>query len=271
MTARTEVEGKAQQAEESRPVHGLARLGYVGRGVLYVLVGVLALQVAFGHQTRADPNGALATVKKQPLGGALLVVLAVAFVGYAAWRLIEGAAGHRDVRGARTRLARRAGSVIAGLAYLAIAGWTLRFLVSSPRGDQAEPLTARVMQQPGGRLLVGALGAGIVVAGLVLAVRGLRETFLDELDQQRMPGPVRTAAGALGLVGLVGRGLVVALLGAFLVRAAVTFDPDKAKGLDEALKTVAARPYGDWLLSAAALGLVCYGLWCFLEAAYRKV
>ncbi|HUR51852.1 MAG TPA: DUF1206 domain-containing protein [Mycobacteriales bacterium] len=261
----------AQEAEDSKPVEGLARFGLSGRGVIYVVVGLIALQVALGHGGRADRNGALAAVKAKPFGEVLLVVLAVAFVGYAAWRLLEAAVGHRDEDGGKRTL-KRAGSLGRAVLYGSFAFTTIRFLATSSQGrDKTRPLTARVMEVTGGRVLVGLVGAALIGGGLYMCFRALTGKHLKRLALGSTSKPVRRFAATVGMVGLVSRGLLVGLVGAFLVQAAVTFDPKKAKGFDAALKSLADEPLGSVLIGVLALGLMCFGVWSFVEARYRRV
>ena len=260
----------AREAEDSKPVEWLARLGLFGRGVLYTVVAVLAVQVALGYGGRADRNGALQAIKHKPLGTTLLLVLAVGFAGYALWRLLQAAVGHRDEEG-RKRWGKRFVSLTRGVVYTVLTYSTVRFVLTDQAKDQTKPFTARVMDMPGGQLLVGAVGVGLVVGGLVLAYRGVKEKCLERVDLAGAPGVVRAVAGPVGIVGHVARGVVFALLGGFLVQAAVTFDPNKAKGVDAALKTLAHEPYGQVLLVLVGVGLLAFGLWSFLESRYRRI
>ena len=260
----------ARKAHDSNVVSGLARLGLASRGIVWLVVGVLALQVAFGDSARADKNGALAAIKDKPLGGLLLVVLIVGFLGYATWRLLEAAVGHREEDGAK-RGTKRLSSGVRAVIYLGLGASTAKFLVSGGGKDNTEPLTARVLGTTGGQTLVFCVGAGFVVAGLAMAVRALRQKFEDKLRTQQMPGWLQGATKAIATAGLTSRGLVFSLVGAFLVTAAVQFDSDKAKGLDESLKTLAGQPYGPVLLFLTALGLLAFSLWSFLEARYRDI
>lgn len=260
----------ARKAEDSDVVSALARLGLVSRGVVWLVVGLLALQVAFGGQAQADKNGALAAIKDKPFGGLLLVVLVVGFLGYTAWRLLEGAVGHRDEDGSK-RLLKRASSGVRGAIYLGLAGSTAKFLVSGGGQDKTEPLTARVLATTGGQTAVFVIGTGFVIGGLVMAFRAFSQEFEDNLKTGDMPEWLRHATKGIGTAGLASRGLVFSLIGGFLLRAAVTFDPDKAKGLDGSLKTLAGQPFGPALLSVMALGLLAFSLWSFLEARYRKI
>lgn len=261
-------EKAARQAKDSKPVEALARLGLAARGLVYVVIGLLAVQVAVGKGGEADRNGALGAIRKQPFGEVLLVVLAIGFAGYAAWRLLEAAVGHQDDEGGK-KVVKRLGSLARGLLYGSFAVTTLTFVSSGGSQDKTRPLTARVMAMTGGQLLVGAAGVAVIGGGLYMAYRGLKKKFLKKLT---LPTPTsRSLAERLGTAGLVGRGLVFCLIGGFLVDAAVTFDPNKAKGLDAALKTLAQQAFGTVLLLVAALGLLAFGAWSFVEARYRDV
>lgn len=266
-----DAERAANKARKSDTVEWLARLGLLARGVIWLTVGVLAAQVALGSEKRADKNGALAAIKDKPLGEVLLVVLAVGFIGYATWRLLEGSVGHRDEDDGRKRWMKRGTSLFRGGIYLFLAGSTAKFLFSGGGNDKTKPLTARVMSHPGGRTLVLLVGAGLVVGGLGMAYRGLRQKFEDLVDQGKMPDGLPTVTRIVGTVGLTARGLVFALVGWFLVDAAVRFEPDKAKGLDASLKTLAHHSYGRVALFAGAVGLLAFSAWSFIEARYRKI
>jgi hypothetical protein len=262
----------AREAEDSKPVEGMARFGLCGRGLVYLVVGLIALQLALGHHGRADKNGALAAIRDKPLGSVLLVVLAVAFTGYAGWRLLQGAIGHRDEDEGAKRAAKRAASVGRGLLYASFAYTTVRFLATSQESrDKTEPLTARVMSWTGGQTLVFCVGVAIVGTGGYMVFRGVTQKFLERLDLRGAPRAAELAAAGVGLVGMAARGALVVLVGAFLVRAAVRYEPDKAKGLDAALKSLADEPLGGLLIGVIGAGLVCFGLWSFLEARYRRV
>lgn len=261
----------ARRAENSTVVEWLARLGLVARGVIWLVIGLLATEVALGGNAEADRAGALRSIAGKPFGSLLLGVLVVGFVGYGAWRLLEAAVGHTADQG-RKRWLKRGLSLSRGVLYLGLAVSTVRFLSSGAgSSDRTSPLTAQVMRHTAGRELVFLVGAAVVFGGLAMAVRAARGTFLDKLQQGPMSGRVRTAARALGTAGLAVRGLGIALIGGFLVDAAVRFDPAKAKGLDAALKTLAQQALGKLLLFMATLGLFAFAAWSFLEARYRKI
>ncbi|MGB8649028.1 MAG: DUF1206 domain-containing protein [Mycobacteriales bacterium] len=263
------VEQAARRAEGSTAAEWGARAGIVGRGVLWLTVGLLALGVALGRGGQADKNGALAALRDQPFGQVLLVALAVAFAAHAGFRLLEGTVGRREEQDERKRWLKRAWSLCRVVVYGALAATTVRFLTSGGGSQDARRPTAEVMKMSGGRWLVGAVGAAVVIGGLVLLVKGVRQDFTDKLQ---MPGGrLRRFVEVTGAVGLAGRGLVYALVGSFLVEAAWTYDPDKAKGLDAALKTLAQQAYGTVLLLVAVVGMLAFAVWSFLEARYRRL
>jgi hypothetical protein len=259
----------ARRAHGSEAADWGARSGLVARGVLWLVVGLLAGNVALGGHDQADKNGALETLRGQPFGGALLVVLAVAFAAHAVFRVLEGTVGRRDEDDDGKRWLKRTWSLCRAAVYFFLAGSTVKLLLSGGGNENASKPTAQVMGWPAGRWLVGAVGVGVVVAGLVMIVRGVREDFTDKL---KMPGgAMRGVVEKVGTAGLAGRGLVYALVGGFLVQAAATFDPQKAKGLDASLKTLARQPYGTVLLWAAVAALLSVAAWSFLEARYREL
>ena len=265
------VEDKARQAHRSDAVEGLARVGIASRGLVWLVVGLLALAVLLGGDERTDKGGALRAIADKPLGEVLLLVLVIGFLGYAAWQLLSAAVGHRQEQDAK-RWRKRGVSLGKGVIYLALSLTTLQFLLSGGGGeDQIGSRTAQLMNHSGGRTIVGLIGAGLVVAGVVIAVRALREKHTKRLKQYRLPRSLRRPAIVLGIAGLVGHGAVFALIGSFLVRAAWKFDAAQAKGLDAALQALAAQQHGRLLLAVAVAGMLCYALWSFVEAAYRRI
>ncbi len=263
--------GAARSAADSPWVARLARLGLAARALVYLLIGWLALQVALGRsRTEIDQRGALATVAHASYGRVLLWVVAVGFAGYALWRFTEAAFG---ATGEGRKAGPRLQSLVRGLVYAGLCATTVSLLLGTSRqsqGQQSSTLTARVLAQPFGRVLVGAVGLALVAVGAAMVWEGVTRAFEKHLRLAEMSPGTRTAVQRLGMVGTVARGLVFMLTGALVVAAAVTFDPQKARGLDGALKTLAAQAYGPVLLGAVALGLVAFGLYGFAEARYRR-
>jgi len=250
------------QARDSEAAEVGARAGLVARGVLWLLIGILTANIALGGQERADEQGAFAAVRDQPFGRLLLVVLALAFAAHAVFRLVEAAAGHR-------RWTARARSVGGAAVYGFFAVSAFRFLQGKAQDGSASRPTSDLLQLTAGRWLVLGLGLAVISAGVVMAVRGLRQDFTDRLDLPA--GRMRTFVERVGSIGMAGRGAVFALVGSFLVDAAWRFDARRAKGLDQSLRALATQPCGGVLLWVAAAGIVAFAAWSFLEARYRSV
>ncbi|MFF7952704.1 DUF1206 domain-containing protein [Streptomyces griseorubiginosus] len=266
----------ARRAARGSVTKGAARVGFTARGVIYLLVGVLALQIAFGDGKRqADRGGALATLADKPFGSVVLWALGIGLAGMALWRLSEalfGAAGP-DGRKAGKRL------MSAGrfLFYAFVAYSVLSFAAGSgsdgsgSSDKQSKDVTARVLEWPGGQWIVGVAGVGVAVAGLWIAGRALMRSFHDKLKLHEMSRRVRKLVDVTGVGGGAARGVVFAAAGAFAVRAAVDYEPDKAKGLDDTLRSFVDTPLGPWLLVLVAAGLVLFGVFSFAMARWRRV
>jgi hypothetical protein len=269
----------AQRAADSPWVDRVARAGFVARGVVYGIIGVLALQIARngGRGGQANKQGALREIAERPFGGALLAALAVGLAGYALWRLTEALWGKRDEDDERKRTVKRLGSGARALFYGAFCVTTVRFITNGPgqaQGngeEQQQTLVARVLQWPAGQWLVAAAGVIVIGGALYIGYRGLSQKFDERLDTSQM-GPVAgTTVDVLGTVGMVARSAVFALAGYLLIQAAIDADPGEAHGLDGTLKTMAHQTYGQVLLLVVAIGLLAYGLYSWAEARYREV
>jgi hypothetical protein len=266
----TTVEQTAREVHDSRAVEILARLGLASRGLVWLVLGFLALSLVRGADAQADQGGALKELIQTPFGRPLLVVLAVGFAGYAAWLLLEAAVG-RTTGDDKDRWLHRGKSLLKGLVYLALCVSTLQFLSRGSGGGTASSRTADVMSHPGGRTAIGLLGLVLLGIGLYFVVKGVRRKHADCLEDYRVPRALHRPAVLVGAVGYVGRGVTIGLIGAFLLKSAVQFDPKQAKGLDAALQAVAAQPYGRILLGLTVIGVLAYALWSFFEAAFRKI
>ncbi|MEX2290585.1 MAG: DUF1206 domain-containing protein [Mycobacteriales bacterium] len=265
-----DAEQAARAAYDSRPLEVLARLGLAARGLVWLVLGLLAFSLARGVAADADQDGAFRALAHTPVGGPLLATLALGFLGYATWLLLSAAVGHRAETGA-TRLRHRAEGLVKGIFYLALCAGTVRFLLRGSGTGDVRSRTAQVLAHPGGRTAVALVGLVVVGVGLYMIAKAVTRRHADCLEHYRVPPRLRRPAVFVGAVGYLGRGLVVALVGAFLLRAAVLADARQAKGLDAALETVAQQPYGQVLLASAATGLLAFALWSFFEAAYRDL
>jgi uncharacterized protein DUF1206 len=264
---------EVKHAAKSPWVEWAGRLGLVAKGALYAIVALLALALPLelGGKT-SDRQGALRTVAEQPQGEVLLIALGLGFAGYALWRFVQAFLDRDDEGSGLKGLAKRAGYLGRGLIYAAssFVAFALVIGIGSAGGNEKKE-TAKVLDLPLGRWIVGAVGLGFLAAGAYNLYRSLTEKFRKDLREHEMSSDVRSWAIAVGVFGHAARGVVFGLIGVFLVRAAIQYDPDEAIGLDGALQKLAAQPYGEWLLGLVAAGLLAYALFCLVQARYREV
>jgi hypothetical protein len=250
----------------------IARVGLVGFGVVHLLVAWLAVRIAWGRgRGEADGTGALRLIAVEPLGALLLAAIAVGLVALALWQTSLVVWGYRRHRGGK-RVERRIVSAGRTVVYLTVGVAAGRFAFGAQASAAAEQerATAGALGLPGGQFIVGFAGIVVVAIGAALLWRGLTRGFRENLDVAAMSEGTRRWALRLGQAGYTAKGVVFGIVGLLVIFAAVTFDPDKSRGLDAALKTLAAQPYGRWLLSALALGIACYGCYCFLWSRHPR-
>jgi Domain of Unknown Function (DUF1206) len=254
----------AREAGDSPLVEWGARLGYAVLGVIHLLIAWIALRVAWGvggGSETADTSGALQTLSASGTGTALLWVCVLGFLLLAVWQLLEAAVGLRE-------MSDRAKATAKGVTYLFFAWTTLKVAqgTSSSAEKQTEDFTAGLMESPGGRVLVGLLG--LVVLGIAgyHVYKGWTKKFLQDLREN--PGEWAVTAGRLGYIA---KGVALLIVGFFFLIAAWTADPDKAQGLDGALKTVKDQALGPILLTLVALGIAAYGVYSFARSRYARV
>jgi len=264
--------GAAREAADSAPVRLMGRVGLVGYGVVHLLIAYLAIRVAIGDGGEAGKSGALQKLAEQPAGRAVLWVIAVGLAALALWQLVEAAYGHRHVGQARRRIMRRLTSFGEAAVYGVLA-WSAAKVASSGHGQSSEEqadFTQSVLEMPAGRLIVGLAGVGVVAVAVYLVQRGLRKTFLEDLDLSSADPEARRLAVRLGEIGWTALGVAYGIVGILIVVAAVRYDPERATGLDTALQTLADQPYGSVLLLVLAGGLACFGVYCLFDARYRR-
>ena len=256
----------------------IGRAGLVARGVVYGLMGLLALRIATGGAGEdADSQGALRLLAEQPLGTALLVLLAVGFAGYAIWRFVRAitGAGEGRYRDGASGAFKRVGDALNGLVYLSLLAATVRLLTQGSDGgsgdQQAQSWSARLLEQGWGRAAVVVVGIGFVVAAGVMVWYGATRHFEAHLQTADMSPSQREWLPRLGVAGHCARGVVAAVIGLFLIQAGLDYDPQEAVGIDGALHRLAQQPYGTAALIVTAVGLVAYGAYSVVEARWRKV
>ncbi len=252
-------------------VDPMMRVGYAARGVVYVLVGVFAFTAAIGGGNTPDSKTALAKLLDMPLGSIMLVLVAIGLVAYAAWKFIDSALdldGKGDEpKGWAARAAQFiSGAIHLGLAYSAIA---LAYGRDSGQGggDSAEHWTAVLMQQPLGRWLVAFAGGFAFALGVQHFIKAYKEKYKDNLRYTHRAERLDPVLK----IGLAAHGLVVTIIGGFLLWAAWTADPSRAGGMRDALTMLRNSEGGSILFAVVALGLLGFAVYCFIEAAYRIV
>ena len=272
MTASSHVRSSASRAADSKPLEYLARGGFIAYGVIHLILAWIALQLAFGSSSaESDQTGAFQSLASKPMGKTLVVVTIVGMIGLALWQAFEAAVGESGEQG-REAVANRVISGIRAVIYLSFAWTGIKVLQGgSTTGDSQEKGASTLMDNAGGRFLIGLIGAIVVGVGVGLVIYGLKKKFEKRLNTQQMSASVHKTTRRLGVAGYTSKGVAFGIAGGMIVAAAVTYDPGKARGLDAALKTLATAEYGPWLLGLIALGIAAFGIYCFLQARYRKV
>jgi hypothetical protein len=250
----------------------LARAGFVARGLIYAIIGILAIKLALGVGGKAtNQQGALRTIAHQPFGRVLLILVAIGLGGYALWRLVRALLGHGP-EGSDSGFDRVA-ALGSGIVYAGLCAVAVEILLGSASGGSgnASKATAGVLGWPGGTWLVAIAGAVLDGVGLYQGYRGLTQDFLEDSKTEQMSARVRDWIEWIGTFGHFARMVVFGLAGVFLIKAAIDYNPNKAVGLDGALAKIAHASYGPLLLGIVAAGLIAFGVYSLSDARYRRI
>jgi Domain of Unknown Function (DUF1206) len=268
------IRSAGRRAAGSPVISGLARAGLAARGVMYGLIGVIAVQIALGtsHQ-QADRTGAVRLVAATPFGKLILWLLVIGFAGLTLWRLSEAIWGAPGADGYKTstRLVNLAKAVIYGVVTYGILKYALGLGAPASSNKQSKDLTATALKYPGGQVAVAIVGVIIAGIGLKLAYEAYRRKFLRDMNLGSASPTTRKVVTWIGEAGGIARGVVFVTIGIFLVVAAIDAKPGQAKGIDSALRALAHTPLGPWLLGLVAVGLVLFGAFSCCEARWRRV
>ena len=274
------IQGTAQMGQQqgekvarSDGFEWLARLGLAARGVVYGVIAILALKVALGSGGKTtDQQGALKTIAQQSFGEILLIVVAIGLFGYALWRLVRAAIGH-GAEGDRDDAKERIDGVASGIGYGILFVTALGILFGSGGGGGGGPqsTTGGVLDWPAGQVLV--IIAGLVLLGVAVdqGIKGFKRKFLEKSHTERMSEKTKKVFTAFGVFGHLARMVIFGLMGYFLIKAAIDYDPKEAVSLDGALAKLANSAGGPLVLGAVAVGLLGFGLYSFMDARYRRV
>jgi hypothetical protein len=252
----------------------LARAGLVARGVMYIIIGWIAVLVAFGRSgQQADRTGALQAIGATPVGGVLLWLLFIGFIGMALWRLSEAFYGSPGASGSKagSRLLAMAKAVLYAVIAYGVVKYALGAGGPESSDKQSVDLTATLMKHPGGQVLLVIIGFAFIGGGIYLAYQAWRREFQRDLQLGQLRVAARRTVEWLGEFGGITRGAVFVTAGIFLVVAAAQVKPQQAKGLDSSLRALAATPLGPWLLVLVAIGLVMFGIFSCCEAKWLRL
>lgn len=260
------------QVAQNSVFERFARAGYVVSGLVHLIIGYIAIRIALGGRGGdADQSGALAELASKPGGTFALWVAVVAFLVMALWRLVETILGRSTdpkSQGASSEVFDRVKAFALAVVYFAFAFASFGFARGSGKssGAQNSGISARLMQTSAGTIALVAVGLIIIAVGAYHVYKGVSQNFVKDLK-----GVSSDLVRRLGTVGYIAKGLAIAGVGLLVVVAAINSEPNKATGLDGALKTLLAQPYGAPLLILAGLGIITYGLYSFAMARYTKM
>ncbi len=267
-------------------IERLARFGYAAKGLVYVVVGWIAIQAAFssGSGSASGSRGALRSIVDEPFGQVLLGIVAVGLLGYVIWRFVQAATDPEGKGDDKEGIAKRIGYAISGVLYGGLMVQAARLALGgggsggssgsgsgSGGGDRASDWTAKVLQAPLGQTIVTIVGLGVIAYGLYQLYRAWTIDFGDRLDFSDVDHDKQTWMIRFGRAGLAARGVVFVMMGWFLADAAINYNPSQARGLGGALRTIEGESYGPYLLGLVGLGLLGYGLFQFVRARYRRI
>jgi hypothetical protein len=267
-SATSSARSAASRLENNRALQLAARTGFAVNGLLHLLIGGIALSVAFGSGGKADQSGALSGLASTPGGTFLLWVVTVGLWALGLFQVLETVLVRGTDKDAWVGRAKEGGKAVA---YLAI-GFSAFSVARGGGGSssgQTQSLTAKLLATPGGVLLVVLLGLGVLAVGVYFVLKGARKKFLDDISAPA--GKTGRSITLLGQVGYIAKGVAVAVVGVLFCVAGVTSDPSEATGLDGALKSLTDLPFGVVLLVLVALGLIAYGVYCFARARYARL
>lgn len=257
----------AEAVGDNPALEALARLGFVVSGLLHIVIGYTAGRVAWGGGGgQADQSGALATLASNPAGTVLMWIIVLGLVALSLWQLTTAFVPSGGAEKFVDRIKGLAKSVMYGVLAFTAGQFAVGSGSSSSSEESSQDITATLMEQPAGQVLVGALGVGVLIVGAFHAYRGLSRSFLEDLGEN--PG---RWVSALGVIGYPAKGAVLGLVGVFFIIAALQHQSSEAEGLDGALKSLREQPFGPYLLTLVALGLAAFGLFCVARGRHQRI
>lgn len=269
-------EAKQTAARAVRPwISNVGKAGYMAKGVVYFVIGILALRAAMGiSSTTVNQQDALVAIARQPYGQVLLAIVMIGLLAYVVWRVVEAIFDPLNVGQKLKGIAERIGYLVSAAGYLLLTFAAYRMLKSgmaaSTQGGQTQSMTASLMAKPAGQILVGLIGVIMIVVGLVQLRQAFTSKFKERYHMSRMSASTKSLTINTGRLGMAARSIVYFIIGYFFIQAAYTYNPSKASGLGGAFTALMQQPYGPYLLGAVALGLMLYGVYAFLLGRYGR-
>ena len=269
----------ARNAASNRWMTILARLGYAAKGVVYLIIGWLALELVVGAGGKTtDQRGALQTISEQPYGKFLLALVVIGLLGFGIWCFLQAwfdtEGKGSDIKGIIGRL----GYAVTGVTYAILAFGAFRLLAgmgtssaTKSTTSSTQDVTAQLLKHSWGVAVVVVLGLIVIGVACYMFAKAYTAKFQRRLLLTGLSAQLRRGVIFLGRIGYAALGVVFSIIGIFLIVAAVQHNPHEAKGLDAALRTLIQQPFGPVVLGLVALGLIAYGVYSFVEARYRRV
>ncbi|KIS25801.1 membrane protein [Arthrobacter sp. SPG23] len=266
-----EAAGTAEEVTNSRPLEIMARAGFAVSGILHFLVGAIAIRLAMGGEGKADVSGAVEELSGQPAGPILLWSSFAACVALAIWQTSDAIFDFSHLP-KREKIGKKLKAAGQAVVFAGFAVTLASFAIGTGKDNSrsTSDFTIALMKAPGGVALLIVIGAAVAVAGIVYGIRGVRKSFEKNL-RMPAPGTTRTAVSVLGVVGYVAKGFALLLVGLLIVIATIRSHPEESTGLDGGLKALRDQPFGLYLLAAAGIGLICYGVYSMMRAKLAKM
>ena len=262
--------------KEAKPwIRRFGRFGYMAKGVVYGMIGILAALAAFGPEGETTgTSGALQSIAEMPFGEVLLWIIGIGLIGYIVWDFIKAIKDPENEGTDAKGLIKRTGYFISGIIYANLAFGAIKLASHTGNaggGDSEQTISAKLMEQPFGVWIVGLVGAIIIGYGLHELFSGVKEKFMEKFKTYEMNAKERKLARISGKVGLIARGVVLTMIGFFFIKTAYTHDAEHSKGLGGALDEMASQPFGQFLLAMAAVGLILYGIYQIIRGRYQHM
>lgn len=272
---KAQVKKAGQKAEYSRIMEALTRIGYGVRGLIYITMGLLAVQVALGKGgALASPQGAIVAIGKQPAGMFLLWIVLLGLVSYSLWGVVRAVMDPlhkgRDAKG----LLARFGFLVSAFGYAILVWPTYGYITGASQtasGSQTQKFIASIMAMPLGRWAIGILGLAVLAGGLYQIYLGFKADFDRQFQTYALTPKEVKLVTDVGRFGTSARGIVFALVGALISLAAYQANPSQPVGMDTALATLMHQPYGIWLLGVVAIGLIAFGFYSMLSGLWFRL